>query len=129
MTDYKVFEKIIKFAEITLTKNRKAYINKYKSDCEEIDYNFIKTLINSDILSLESGNFETGEEHFMLDDKYIKIDNMYNLIGIDVKLMEKNLEIPEGRKPRESFSILQKIFLRFKQNTIRKQKIQKINNL
>ena len=132
MTNYEVFKKIINLSTITIVKDKAAYINKYNSNFETIDYAFAKLLINFEILELDSGNFETAEQHYMLNDKYIIMNSDYKLSGIDVKKIEIDLKIPIVNKSwfgwSDNFFEIQNIFLKFKKNTIRKEKLLKIKN-
>ena len=60
--------KIIKGSTITVTKNI-TYIDRYKSNWETVNADFSQYLIYMEILKEVSGNFETGEVHYILNDE------------------------------------------------------------
>ena len=61
----KVFEEIFKGRELTIDKNG-ASINKWSHEEEiYIPLRIANYLINCEILILDGGNFDTGEEHYI----------------------------------------------------------------
>lgn len=58
----KLLNDILFCHELTITQDKKAWITNY-----EIDYNIAKLLIISDIIEQDSGNFETGEKHYIIN--------------------------------------------------------------
>lgn len=53
--------------EITVTNSR-VFLDKYKyGERFELHYNEILKLINNDFLEQESGNFDTGERHYIVN--------------------------------------------------------------
>lgn len=76
--------KILKGAVITETKNG-IFINKYVYDysCKEISYSLFNTLYNIGLITLDSGNFETFEKHYILNENYVTMKN--NIKHVNLK--------------------------------------------
>jgi hypothetical protein len=133
MTNYEIFKKIINFSTITILEEKVgknlvetvAYIDKYKYDGEKInDYYFIKTLIYLEILEIDSGNWETRERHYKLNNKYImRTYPDYIFDGINIKKLKNKLMKPYLI---ESVKELQNIFLKYETHLLRKQKLLKL---
>lgn len=58
----KLLNDILFYHELTITQDKKAWINNY-----ETDYDFAYFLITCGIIDQDSGNFETGEKHYIID--------------------------------------------------------------
>jgi len=58
----KLLNDILFYHELTITHDKRARINDY-----EIDYYVANFLIMFDIISQDSGNFETGEKHYIIN--------------------------------------------------------------
>lgn len=61
---YRIFLRIIYGDELTITEAAKAEINKYRKSPEIINMEFALFLIKADLIGLDSGNWETKEEHW-----------------------------------------------------------------
>lgn len=60
-----ITDRLINHAELTVcSKIKKAWINKYKKDPLPISYDLAMVFINIGLVVLDSGNLETGEEHY-----------------------------------------------------------------
>lgn len=68
--------------EVTVNKET-AYLDKYRLKSYELNYSEIMSLIFYDYLELESGNFENGDEHYILNtyilDTYINQDITFDI--------------------------------------------------
>ena len=73
MNDYQTIKRILNLSEVNVI-GKQAYLDRYKINNVEIDYKLVLLLITFGILELDSGNFETGEENYFLNDKFIFID-------------------------------------------------------
>jgi len=62
----KLLNDILFYHELTITQDKKAWINKYSLGYE-IDYDVANLLICCNIIDQDSGNFETGEKHYIID--------------------------------------------------------------
>ena len=67
----KLLNDILFYKELTITQDKKVWINNY-----EIDYDIADFLIMFDIISQDSGNFETGEKHYIMDLPKIKVKTL-----------------------------------------------------
>lgn len=129
MNNYQVFVNIINFATITISNN-KAYINKYKIDNSEIDKWFIDMLVILDFIELDSGNFETNEKHYIINNKYVKIkftndDKLIKIINLNkFEKVLKNHILSLYKDVH--FEKVKNIYEKFKINNIRKQKLEKL---
>jgi len=61
-----MFNDILFYHELTTCRDKTAFMNKWKVNEYQVDYNIAKYLIVNDIVELDSGNWETGEEHYRL---------------------------------------------------------------
>lgn len=78
---YKTLKQIIGYCEITVNSNS-AVMNKYKlTGAVELDYNIVEKLIRYGILVEDSANFDTGETHFVLEEKFY-VDNADEILPI-----------------------------------------------
>jgi len=75
--------KILNGAVITETRNGN-FINKYVFDCSchELRKDLFNILYNIELIELDSGNFETHERHYMLNEKYISIKNNIKCVNL-----------------------------------------------
>lgn len=131
MTDYQVLKKIIHLSTVTINRNR-AYI-----DYVEIDYYFASYLTLLNILQLDSGNFETHDNHFRLNEDFIMINDKCRIILLNEiqKQFEKadnnlvyslpgNITI-EAQTAKDA----KKVFFKVKNDLLRKKKLEKLNSL
>jgi len=121
--------KIIKGSTITVTKNI-TYIDRYKSNWETVNADFSQYLIYMEILKEVSGNFETGEVHYILNDELYFFKNKVK----HIKLNEIERYINEFRyfKTLSSGHIVTEIkdaFDKLKIKLLRKEKLNKLNNI
>jgi len=57
--------RLINGAELTICyKEKEAYINKIRPDCIKIDYEIARAWVAFGIVGQDTGNLETGEEHY-----------------------------------------------------------------
>lgn len=63
----KIFNDILFYAELTTCRDRIAYINKWQSYGYHIDFNLAEYLVKCNVVEFDSGNWETGENHFRLE--------------------------------------------------------------
>ena len=128
MTDYQTLKKIFYLSIVTLNKN-KAHINYI-----EVDYNLISFLTLLNILELESGNFETHDNHYRLNEKYIKINNKIIHVSIkdiesDFERCDDNLYYKYSDSEVKSAKYIKEVFYKLKNNLQRKAKLEKLNYL
>jgi hypothetical protein len=98
---------IINYSELTVCRGNICWLNKYKSNWKKIDYNVALCLIQSNVIEIDSGNFETGETHYILNfrgnrlsriDYLIKNVNSYYYNGEKIIHELKLLKRKEERK-------------------------------
>lgn len=125
-----ILRQIIYGAEVTVC-NFQCCLNKYNSKQYKIvDYELINALIGMNIIEQNSGNFETHECHYSLNENFllrenniktIKIDDIYRAILINnckyISLNEHHI----NRRIENSFSEL-------KIQLLRREKLKKIQN-
>ena len=124
MTDYQILKRVLYGAEVTIESN-KAWLDRYKTSYNEIDFDFAMMLFQIKIIDVDSGNFETGETHYFLDDKFVRIENKIRYISI--KKIDEQLKRIIGYNVFPTFVRLSKAFDKIKNNAIRKQKLKKLN--
>jgi hypothetical protein len=124
MTDYQILKNILYGAEVTIESN-KAWLDRYKTSYNEIDFDFAMMLFQIKIIDVDSGNFETGETHYFLDDKFVKVDN--KIRHISIKKIDEQLKKIIGYNVFPTFVRLSKAFESIKNNEARKQKLKKLN--
>lgn len=131
MTNYQILKRILHGSTVT-TILHTAYIDKYKSTYCIVDFAFIKQLTYMDIIEKDSGNFETGEQHYLLSDKFIKINWEKYTKTILLKTMDDHvkrwLNEHYTYNVHPPFIEFEKAFEKIKNNTIRKKKLQKLKN-
>lgn len=71
---------IINYSELTVCDNGTYWINKYKSNWKKVDEELALCLVQSSVVELDSGNFETGEEHYILSFRGNKLNRIEYLI-------------------------------------------------
>jgi activator of 2-hydroxyglutaryl-CoA dehydratase len=126
-----ILKKIICGAEITTIDGLvECCLNKYNSKPYEIiDRELIKTLIEMDIIEFESGNFETHERHYRLNDKFVSRENNVKTIKIGAiwkAILTNNCQyiyLPKHSMQME----IQNSFSELKNQLLRKEKLKKIN--
>ena len=122
----KIFNDILYYSELTLCENETAFIDKWKSNSYEIDFNLAQRLAR--ILELDSGNWETGETHYTLDawhDDLIPIPNsIFNRIIFLRMKINRALYIEDDIK-NKMLETISEIELQYK----RKAKIKKLNKI
>jgi hypothetical protein len=82
----KIVNDLLNCSELThFQKSNEFYMNYFitRGSCYKIDYETFKLLVNYDVIEADSGNFETGERHYIINipnrTRY-KIRNIKNLI-------------------------------------------------
>ena len=132
MNDYQTIKRILNLSEVNIDGTQ-AYLDRYKINNIEIDYKLVSLLITFGILELDSGNFETGEENYFLNDVFIFIDRTDE--NKRIILLSKIIE----RLNDQRYYFIQnydfdkhietrKIFSKIRNNYIRKQKLLKLKN-
>ena len=132
MNDYQTIKRILNLSEVNVI-GKQAYLDRYKINNVEIDFKLVLLLITFGILELDSGNFETGEENYFLNDKFIFIDRTDE--NKKIILLTKIIERFDEQKFyfTQSFDFdrhieIVKIFYKIKSNYIRKEKLIKLKN-
>jgi hypothetical protein len=129
MTDYQLLKKILHGAEVTIEKNN-AWLDRYKSSYAEVDWDFCMMLFQTKLIDIDTGNFETGETHYFLDDKFIRFDKK-NVKHVSIKKIDTQIKDVRNNltyyNKFSTFVRLLEAFDKIKNNTIRKQKLEKIN--
>ena len=125
MNKTQLLKSVLKGAEVT-TVGKEAYLNKYRYDHKKIDLSFVNILIFTKIIGVESGNFETGERHYRLEDFFYTVKNKIKTIHL-----KKIGECIESHKKMnfgvyKSFDELIQAYETIKIQSIRKQKLEKI---
>lgn len=90
-------------------------MNKYKSNWYQIDEEICLCLIQSNAIVIDSGNFETGENHYILDCDYIFNDKLNN---INLLMSKINIHLKNGKEIINELKML-------KLREERKQKLKK----
>lgn len=129
MNDYQSIKRILNLSEVNVV-GRQAYLDRYKINSVKIDYKLVVLLIVFDILQLDSGNFETYEENYFLNDKFIHRTNDNNKIILLSKIIERFNEqvyFTQGYDFDKHIETL-KNFQKIKNNYIRKEKLIKLKN-
>jgi hypothetical protein len=106
----KLIYNILYFREVTMLKDDTCFFNLYNlnGECLPIDNHILNELISVGILTFDSGNFETGERHYILNfdfmsnihDRIKFIINKANLI-LDINFRTQilqNLNVIERRE-------------------------------
>lgn len=75
----KILNDILRGCELTACNNHTYLMNKYKSNWYQVDEEIGLCLIQSNAIIEDSGNFETGETHYILDCDYIFNDKLNNI--------------------------------------------------
>lgn len=123
---YDITKKILFGSEVTLTNDKEAYLGRYD---EIVDYNFCFALTTREIIELDSGNWETGEEHYKLNEKFIRWEKSTRFILINI--LESDLEKATSYIQPQTITYHLTEFLNavkvIKLNDMRKQKIKKLN--
>jgi predicted NAD-dependent protein-ADP-ribosyltransferase YbiA (DUF1768 family) len=127
MTSYQILKSILHGATITIIDTT-AYLDKYKSTYCVVDFKFIKQLIYMDIIEKDSGNFETREEHYLLNDKFIKFDDKTRQKTILLKTMDEHATSIKNVPKHSPYLEFEKAFEKIKHNVIRKKKLEKLEN-
>ena len=129
--------KIIYGAEVTVTfipaQNKHiSCLNKYNSKQYEIvDNDFISSLINMYIIDQNGGNFETHERHYLLNEKFVSIENGVKTIKIDdiwKNILIYNtgyISLPKDHMDKK----IENAFLELKIQLLRIEKLKKINGV
>ena len=126
MTDYQTLKKILHGSEVTI-ENNNAWLDRYKTSYTEVDWDFCMMLFQIKIIDVDTGNFETGETHYFLNDKFVKVQN--KIRHISIKKIDDELKKIIGYNNFPTFVRLKEAFERIKRNTIRKTKLQKIEKI
>ena len=98
--------------DLTIVKGSEAYLNKYKSNCIEIPFNYANELILLNFVEEDSGNWETFEVHFNV---YTNNFNRMNRL----KELKKIVENTQFQKPLDLIVL----------NAERKYKLKKIREI
>lgn len=61
---YRIFLRIFNNDDMTVTKGREVEINKWRKNPEKINIDLAWFMIEYKIVGLDSGNMETGEQHY-----------------------------------------------------------------
>lgn len=81
---------ILRGCELTVCRDHTYWMNKYRSNWYQVDEKICLCLIQSNAIIEDSGNFETGERHYVLDYDYVfnnKLKNINFLISkVNTKL-------------------------------------------
>lgn len=96
MTDYQLLKRILHGAEVTIEGNQ-AWLDRYKTSYNEVDWDFCMMLFQIKLIDIDTGNFVTGETHYFLDDKFVKIQN--KIRHISIKKIDEQLEDVKNRLP------------------------------
>lgn len=134
-----ILKRIIFGAEVTVTKRwtdhmhfiREAQLNKYQSSYKFVDYEFIKCLIQMEIIEESGGNFETHERHYVLNDKFLSYKDIrcIEFGKIEKCILLYNHPYPFKSVSDDCLSIkIEKIFFELKNKLLRKEKLKKIND-
>ena len=127
MTDYQILKKILHGSEVTI-ENNNAWLDRYKTSYTEVDWYFCMMLFQIKIIDVDTGNFETGETHYFLNDKFVTYDEK-NIKHISIKKIDDELKKIIGYNNFPTFVRLSKAFDKIKNNTIRKTKLEKLENV
>lgn len=120
MTDYQALKKILRLATVTVNK-KNAYIDYYN----KINYSIVSILILLDIIEKESGNFDTGDNHYRLNEKFISVGDK---ITISFKKIEEAL-MNDKVYHFKQIQDLKCIFDKVKIDLQRKIKLENLNKL
>lgn len=130
MDAYNILMRILNGSTITTIQFNNAIIDKYENNPQKIDTEFVRLLHTMEFIEHDSGNLETGENHFLLNDKFITFKEKYKIVSISKidKQMETykrcNIWYISGNKQFEEF---EKAYEKVKIKSIRKEKIKRIN--
>jgi len=135
MTDYQLLKRILHGSEVTIEKND-AWLDRYKSTYVKVDWDFCMMLFQIKIIDVDSGNFETGETHYFLDDKFIRFDEK-NVKHVSIKKIDEQLKDVRNNLTNRgtyynkfpTFVRLLEAFDKIRNNTIRKSKLQKLEKI
>jgi len=133
MTDYQLLKRILHGAEVTIEKDQ-AWLDRYKTSYNEVDWDFCMMLFQIKIIDVDTGNFDTGETHYFLDDKFVRFDEKTKIKHISIKKIDEQLNDVKNTLTNRgsnynkfsSFARIIEAFERIKNNSIRKSKLQKI---
>lgn len=119
----KFLNDLLNYHEITTCdKEKKAYVDAaHRPTSYEVDWNLVNSLIHCDILDIDSGNWETGERHYTLDEKYYELSKLEKIVELKQIITNWFYHNSNYQKLLEEFLILEK-------TEERKCKIKKIEN-
>ena len=135
MKNYQILKRILHGSEVTMTKDT-AIINKYYkygAYSEEFDFFFAMMLIQLEIIELDCGNWETGEQHYRLNEKYFKYDEKTKIKHILIKKIDNDINdykvnIPNYKK-FPTFLGVSEALEKIKKNLTRKNKLLKLKDI
>ena len=121
-----ILRKIIYGAEITIVNDTDAYLNKYRNASQKIDISYANILLFLKIIGFDSGNFETGERHYRLEEPFYSVKDKIKTIHLG-----KIGECIESHKPAyyvtyPVFKELEKAYNDLRNQLLRKEKLKKI---
>lgn len=134
-----ILKKIIYGSEVTInrmpsTNNpfqiiRESYLDKYNIKICKVDIDLIEALIEMNIIECYSGNFDTQERHYLLNDKFISFENNTRIIKLGeiwkaiLLNNTKYISLPENRIQKK----IQNAFSELKNQLLRKEKLKMLN--
>lgn len=128
MTYNEIIKRIFNKSTITVVSVNNIFIDKYgygNVELTDIESSlFINDLITYHVIELDSGNFETREMHYLLNEKYSSVKNGTRTIHFS-QILEK---IDDVSVHYGSHSNIRKRFQDFKNMIIRKQKLKNLEN-
>jgi len=138
-----ILKQIIFGAEVTVTKiyydqhpisstysyYMEAILNKYRASYQIINYELVRCLMQMEIIEESSGNFETHERHYTINDKFILFKD--NIKCIEFGKIEKCILLFNHKyksiSDNNSTNIkIEKFFYELKNKLLRKEKLEKI---
>lgn len=129
MNNSTLLYKIIKGSTITMTKNV-CYIDRYKSSWSVVNSDFAQYLIYMEILEEDSGNFETGEVHYKLNEKFYYFKNKIKHIKLnEIELCINNFKYIKTLSAGKIVTEIIEEYSKLKTKLLRKEKLQIINNI
>ena len=115
----------ILYGSVVTKKNTTFYLDLYSKNWKEVNSpELIKTLINVDLLELESGNWDTRERHYILNTRYVSYEDgvrHVNLKKFTEKFKGYSFLIVSDKVKQAYFSV--------KKSLERKYKLEKLNEI
>lgn len=130
MSEEAIIEKIMFGA--TLTINYKQYVAHMDNNLIEVDYKFAELLSYFGIIEQDSGNWETGDKHYLLSDRFVrnrKIKLNYIIEHLEMMRVKTGSMLPlliNSWDTDKRFLRLKDALENIKLKYLRKEKLEKI---